>query len=88
MNLPQNNSYARGYECSPLPVYKKYRITSLLCIFETIIGPCVLLFLFAFVVAYLFLRSNIEHGVSEVCNLIHYRHIFNLQFHGLIIQTY
>ena len=23
---------------SPLPVYKKYRITSLLCIFETIIG--------------------------------------------------
>ena len=36
MNLPQNTAYACGGEYdSSLPIYKKYRIASLLCIFKT-----------------------------------------------------
>ena len=38
MNLPQTTSYARGSKnVILLPVHKKYRIASLLCIFERII---------------------------------------------------
>ena len=60
-----------------------------ICAMRVRVDACVLLSLFAFVVAYFVsLRSNIEHGISEVCNLTYYRHMLYLQLHGLIIQTY
>ena len=40
LNLPQITAYALTVNSHALPVYKKNRIASLLCIFETIIISC------------------------------------------------